>query len=504
MTLLWLILIPLLAAPLAWWAGNRKPGWGGWVALGALALDLVLVFIALGTSTGWTGPDGHWLLIWAAPWIPSFGVQLQFAVDGLGLSMVMLTLVLGLVAVLVSWQEIQYRAGAYYAYLLLTLAGALGVFLALDLLLFFVFWELMLVPMYFLISLWGHENRSYSAIKFFIFTQASGLLMLLAIVGLAWVHFNATGIFTFDYFVLREANLEGAFAYWLMLGFFIAFVVKLPVVPLHTWLPDAHTDAPTGGSVILAGILLKTGGYGLLRFVLQFFPAASAAFAPVALWLGAIGIVYGAMMAFAQDDFKRLVAYSSVSHMGFVLIGIYSFSEMGYGGAVIQMLAHGLTTAALFVIAGMIQHRYHTRDLNRMGGLWQHMPRMGAFTLFFIAASLGLPGLANFIGEFLVLISAFAASTAVAVVAAIGLVGAALYGLLLMQRSFQGRPAELGPSARLDRSSSHDLTGREWTILGVLVVLVVALGVYPQPALDLIGAGATILPPDTDIILEAP
>ena len=318
--------------------------------------------------------------------------------------LILLTLGLGVMSVIASWSEITERVGFFHFNLMLTLAGVIGVFLALDLFLFFFFWELMLVPMYFLIAVWGHERRIYAAIKFFLFTQGSGLLMFAAIVALALINYRQTGTLTFDYFALAKTQLGSTTQMWLMLGFFIAFAVKLPVVPFHTWLADAHTEAPTAGSVILAGLLLKTGAYGLLRFAVPLFPAASATFAPVAMTLGVIGILYGAMLAFAQDDMKRLVAYTSISHLGFVLLGIYAGNALALQGAIVQMLAHGLSTGALFILVGALQERLHTRDMRQLGGLWSTAPRIGAIGLFFAIASLGLPGLGNFVGEFLVLL----------------------------------------------------------------------------------------------------
>ncbi|MGK7294737.1 MAG: complex I subunit 4 family protein, partial [Candidatus Wenzhouxiangella sp. M2_3B_020] len=376
-------------------------------------------------------------------------------------------------------------SGAFYAALMFAIAGVLGVFLAVDLFLFFLFWELMLVPMYFLIAQWGHgdskRSSRQSAIKFFIYTQASGLLMLLAIVALVWLHFDATGEWTFALDALRGAAPGGTTGIWLLLGFVVAFAVKLPAVPVHGWLPDAHTDAPTGGSVILAGILLKTGAYGLLRFGLPLFPEAAVAIAPYMMWLGVVAVLYGAWLAFAQTDFKRLVAYSSIAHMGFVLIGVFALNVQAWQGAVMQMVAHGLSTAALFVIAGLLQQRIHTRDMNETGGLWKHMPVLGGFTLLFVVASIGMPGLANFIGEFLVLVGAYRVDTAVAAVAALGLVLAAVYGLALVQRSFHG-PLQIPDSAR----SAADATRDERALLGALALFVVVLGVQPGLLFDVL------------------
>jgi NADH-quinone oxidoreductase subunit M len=351
--------------------------------------------------------------------------------------------------------------------------------------LFYFFWEMMLVPMYFLIGMWGHERRIYAAVKFFIFTQISGLLMLVAIVALYFVHGRATGMYTFDYVQLVGTPLEPATARWLMLGFFGAFAVKLPVVPVHTWLPDAHTEAPTAGSVVLASLLLKTGAYGLLRFVLPLFRDAASAFAPVAIVLGVIGVLYGAVLAFGQTDLKRLVAYTSVSHMGFVLIGVFAGTTLALQGAVLQIVCHGISTGALFILVGALQERTRTRDMNRLGGLWATVPRMGGLTMFFALAAMGLPGLGNFIAEFLVLVGTYRVSPVATALASIGLIISTVYALWMIQGAFQGRQPE---SARI-----RDLGLREMAMATALVVALVWLGLYPQPVVDTAAPAVTSL-----------
>jgi len=477
MILAWLIVIPLAAGVVAWLAERQSPRLVRWIALLALGVDLVLAAaIWLNAPAVAETPRPGWLVEAEWPWIPRFGISVHLAMDGLSLLMVALTLFLGIVSVACSWTEIRARVGFFHANLLWSIAGVVGVFLALDLFLFFFLWEVMLVPMYFLIAIWGHENRVYSAIKFFIFTQASSLLMLAAIVGLATVNASATGAWTFDYFDLLGIELAPNVAMWLMLGFFIAFAVKLPMVPLHTWLPDAHTDAPTAGSVILAGVLLKTGAYGLIRFVVPLFPDAALRIAPVAMALAVAGILYGAVLAFAQTDFKRLVAYTSVSHLGFVLLGVFAWNELALQGAVMEMIAHGLSTGGLFAIAGALQERLHTRDMGRMGGLWARLPRMGAIGLFFAIASLGLPGLANFVAEFLVLLGAWRVAPVFTVIAATGLVAAAVYSLVLIQRSFHGRPRR--------EIRAADFGRREMAYSAAMIVVLIWLGLQPQPVLD--------------------
>jgi NADH-quinone oxidoreductase subunit M len=470
------ILVVLLAGGvLAWWAervGRSAPRWAAAAALLAASALAAGVWLE-------DGAEGAWRSAFSIDWIPRFGIALGFAVDGLSLLMATLTLFLGLVGVACSWKEIRTRTGFFHFNLLWSLAGAFGVFFASDLFLFFLFWELMLIPMYLLIAIWGHANRRRAATKFFLFTQAGGLLMLVAIVALALLHERSSGTLTFDYFRLLGTPLAPTAATWLMLGFFLAFAVKLPIVPLHTWLPDAHTEAPTAGSVILAGVLLKTGAYGMLRFAIPLFPHASAQFAPVAMGLGALAILYGAVLAFAQSDLKRLVAYTSVSHLGFVLLGIYAWNAVALNGAIAQMVAHGLTTGALFVLVGALQERLHTRELTRMGGLWAVTPRLAAIGLFFAVASFGLPGLANFVGEFLVLLGAFRASPATTAVATLGLVVAAVYALAMVQRAFHGQNTH--------RWQFPDLARRETATLGVMIAIVVALGVFPRPVLHASG-----------------
>jgi NADH-quinone oxidoreductase subunit M len=342
--------------------------------------------------------------------------------------------------------------------------------------------------MYFIIALWGHERRFYASIKFFLFTQGSGLLMLLAILVLVFIHRQATGQLTFDYLALLGTKMGATTAFWLMLGFFIAFAVKLPVVPVHTWLPDAHTEAPTAGSVLLAGVLLKTGAYGLLRFVVPLFPGAAHAFAPVAMTLAVIGILYGALLAYGQHDLKRLVAYSSISHMGFVLLGVFAWNTLALQGVVAQMVAHGISTGALFILVGALQERIHTRDMRLMGGLWGTIPRLSALGMFFAIASLGLPGLGNFIGEFLILLGSFYVSVPFTVIAALGLVAAAAYSLLLVQRAFHG-----GAEAQQGRAPPIDLTPPHLAVMAVLVLAIIGLGLYPQPIFDQVAPGLAVL-----------
>ncbi|GAA5176727.1 NADH-quinone oxidoreductase subunit M [Modicisalibacter zincidurans] len=491
MTLFWLILIPFVGGLLCWQGerfGDQAPRW---IALATMLIELL---ITLGLwfqgdyylpQMGTASEGVRWSMEWQVAWIPRFGISVHLALDGLSLVLIALTSFLGILAVLCSWNEIVRRVGFFHLNLLWILGGVVGVFLAIDLFLFFFFWELMLVPMYFLIALWGHSGsegrtRIRAATKFFIYTQASGLLMLVSILGLVFVNYANTGEYSFSYATLMETQLSEGTAMLLMLGFFIAFAVKLPVVPLHGWLPDAHAQAPTAGSVDLAGILLKTAAYGMLRFALPLFPEASQTFAPVAMALGLVGIFYGALLACGQQDVKRLIAYTSISHMGFVLIGIYVGTELALQGVVMLMVAHAFSAAGLFILSGQLYERLHTRDMREMGGLWGRMGSLPGFSLFFVVASLGMPGTANFLGEFMILFGSFPVAPWTVVIASGGLVLAAVYSLLLMQR------VHFGPAQGEGRFT--DLDGREYLMMLSLLGLVLLFGLYPQPLLDTTGA----------------
>jgi NADH-quinone oxidoreductase subunit M len=470
MSLILLLAIPILGGCLAWPAERVGKTWPRTISLATLAITLAIALPLLHPT------NAAWLADLRLPWIPAFGMSFHLALDGMSWLLTILTLILGMFAVAVSWHEPADKPGFFHANLLWSLAGTIGVFLALDLFLFFYFWELMLVPMVFVIAIWGHENRRRAAIKFFLFTQGSGLLILIGIIALAFLHQRQTGQLTFDYFALLQHEPAGRFGFLIMLGLFVAFIVKLAAFPVHVWLPLTHTEAPTAGSVILASILLKTGAYGLLRFVAPLFPIAAHAIAPAAIWLGVASIFYGAILAYGQSDLKRLIAYTSISHMGFVLIGVFVFNSLAWQGVVFLLIAHGVSTGALFIIVGSVQHRLHTRDLNRMGGLWTDLPKLSSFGTFFILAAMGLPGLGNFVGEFLILRGAYPVAPVATIAAAIGLIPAALYSLIAIQRAFHG-PAD--PARH-----THDFGLRENAMMLALAAAIIWLGIYPQPVLS--------------------
>ena len=410
-------------------------------------------------------------------WISGLGVSWNVGMDGLSLFLVVMTALMFPLAIVAV--DAEHSPKAYYAWMLILEAGCLGAFLALDLLMFFVFFEVVLVPMYFLIGGWGHGRRAYAATKFFVFTMLGSALMLVAVVSLAFLHSAAAdGPLTFDLVEIAEGQtLATSTARWLFLAFALAFAVKVPLFPLHTWLPDAHTNAPTAGSVILAAVMLKLGTYGLIRFGLFLFPEASVYFAPLLVTLGVIGIIYGAVAAAMQRDLKRLVAYSSVAHLGFIVIGTFAFNTEGLTGAVLQMVNHGVSTGALFLLVGMIYERTHTREISELGGLQKPAPKLAAVFVVVMLSSIGLPGLNGFVGELLVLLGAFNAHRWWAVVAAAGVILAAVYLLWAYQRVFHG--AVEGSKAEIS-----DLRWREGLIMAPLLAAIFFMGVYPKPVIE--------------------
>jgi NADH-quinone oxidoreductase subunit M len=447
-----------------------------YTAFGVAIVDILVSFLLL---LGFDSSRADMQFVEKASWIPTLGVEYHFGIDGISLLLILMTTILCAIAIASSFTAIHERVKEYYVSLLFLQAGMLGVFMSLDLFLFYIFWEIMLVPMYFLIGIWGGGRRLYSAIKFFLYTLFGSLFMLLAILALYFLNRNpeyGTGEFTFNLLELTKMNLPlWPFQIWLFLAFFLGFAIKVPMFPFHTWLPDAHTDAPTAGSVLLAGVLLKMGTYGFVRFCLPLFPAATHYFVPLIAILSLVGIVYGGLVALAQKDIKRLVAYSSVSHLGFVMLGMFALNPHGITGSVLQMINHGISTGALFLIVGMIYERRHTRLIADFGGLSYQMPIFAGFFAVTMFSSIGLPGLNGFVGEFLILVGAFQSNKVYAAIALLGVILGAAYMLWLFQRMMFGA---------LDKAENRnllDMSRREIAYMVPLVVFMVWIGIYPKP-----------------------
>ncbi len=447
------------------------------VALAASTATFVLSLVLL---LGFDASDPELQMVVRVPWIRIAGwtIEYHLAIDGMSLLLVLLTTLLTPISILSTWTAIEDRVKEFMAFFLLLEVGMVGVFLAMDLFLFYIFWEFTLVPMYFLIGVWGGERRMYAAIKFFLYTMAGSILMLLAIL---WLGLRG-GTFSLPDLVAAGGIPEGT-QIWLFLAFAAAFAIKVPMWPLHSWLPDAHVEAPTAGSVILAGVLLKLGTYGFLRFNLPLFPQASLRLAPWMALLAVIGILYGAAVSYAQKDVKKLVAYSSVSHLGFVMLGLFALNPQGIQGGILQMVNHGLSTGALFLIVGMIYERRHTREMEAFGGLWKVMPIYAALTLVVTLSSMGLPGLNGFVGEFTILLGSFGSeaigSAWFAGFAAAGVILAAIYMLYMFQKLF------LGPLDKTENKKLLDLNTREIVTLAPLVALIFWIGLYPRPFFNL-------------------
>ncbi len=478
---LWL---PLLAAVIVLFLSDRR-------AMFAAAVAGTLLSLVLSVAV-WAGfePGAGMQYRESFDWLPSLGIKYALGLDGISLLMVLLNTFLFFLCIVYAWASVRERVKEYLFTMLLLEVGITGVFMALDFVLFYVFWEIMLIPMYVLIGVWGGERRVYATVKFVLYTLFGSLLMLVAILALYFVHGNTTGVYTFDILELTQGTYGERFQLWAFLAFFLAFAIKVPMVPFHTWLPDAHVEAPTTGSVILAGILLKMGGYGFIRFSLPLLPDASQLAQTAILVLSVVAIIYGALVALMQTDLKKLIAYSSVSHMGFVTLGIFSFTQQGLDGAIMQMFSHGLVTGALFLCVGQLYERTHDRLIANLGGLAHRWPVFAALFLFFSLASIGLPGLSGFVGEFMVLLGAFMAGTRIfGVLAVFGIILSAAYMLWMYWRVMLG-------SLKEAHRRLGDLTRLETAVLVALAAVVVWAGVEPQTFIELFSA-------DTSGIVQA-
>jgi len=477
------ILLPVIGAILLLFVRNTDGAKDGLIRNVTLAVSLVTFAVTLALWAGFdSAPAGEsFQFIERHPWIPAFGIEYFMGIDGLSLMLIVLTGFLTPIALLTAWDSIGSRVKEFSIFMLVLEAAMIGVFCALDLFLFYVFWDILLIPMYFLIGIWGYDQRVYAAVKFILYTLAGSVLMLVAIIGLSWMHFAATGQYSFNVLELYALDIPFNTQYWFFLAFALAFAIKVPLFPFHTWLPDAHVQAPTPGSVILAGVLLKMGGYGLIRFAFPLFPEAGAYFAPVIAMLSVVAIIYGALVAMVQPDMKKLVAYSSVSHMGFVVLGITTLNVQGIQGASFQMLAHGVSTGGLFALVGMMSDRRHTRLISEYGGIKAVMPKLTAAFLVITLASVGLPGMNGFVGEFLIMLGAFQWDARYAVGAGLGIILSAVYMLWMFQRLFYG------PVTNDHNKHLPDLSFREWAVIGPLAAMAIVMGVFPNVFLKPMG-----------------
>jgi len=443
------------------------------VRITSLLVSIVVFFISLPLYFNFDAHTYDMQFVEKLPWIPSFGINYYVGIDGVSLFLILLTTFITPLSILASW-HITKSIKEYMIAMLVLETGMIGVFISLDLFLFYVFWELMLIPMYLLIGIWGGPRRIYAAVKFFIYTMAGSVFMLLAIIALYFLNYRTTGEYTFNLLEFYRLDLSFAVQFWLFLAFALAFAIKVPMFPFHTWLPDAHVEAPTAGSVILAGVLLKMGTYGFVRFCLPLFPEASHAFIPVISWMAIVGIIYGALVSMVQEDLKKLVAYSSVSHLGFVMLGIFAFNIQGIEGGIIQMINHGLSTGALFLIVGMLYERRHTRMIADFGGLTKQIPVFATFFMIVTLSSIGLPGLNGFVGEFLILVGAFKSRILYASIATSGIILAAVYMLWMFQRVM------FHEITHEENKTLKDMNKREWAILLPIVVMIFWIGIYPN------------------------
>jgi NADH-quinone oxidoreductase subunit M len=467
------VALPILGALLLLLIPNRDGRADGTVRWLTLAVSVVVFGATMALWARFDPASPEFQFVERYSWIPNFGIDYYVGIDGISLMLVVLTGFLTPIALLSSWESVERKVKEFSIFILLLEAAMIGVFISLDLFLFYVFWDAMLVPMYFLIGIWGYDQRIYAAIKFMLYTMAGSVLMLVAIIGLGYLNSIASGSYSFDLLKLYELEIAEQTQFWFFLAFALAFAIKVPLFPFHTWLPDAHVQAPTAGSVILAGVLLKMGTYGLVRFAFPLFPAAAMYFAPWLALLAVIGIVYGALVAMVQPDMKKLVAYSSVSHLGFVVLGICAMNVQGVQGAVYQMLAHGVSTGGLFLIVGMLSDRRHTRLISEFGGLKKVMPRLTAAFLIITLASIGLPGLNGFVGEFLIMVGAFQWNPRYVIGAGLGVILSAVYMLWMFQRVYYGEVTNR------ENSDLPDLRAREWAAVVPLCAAAIVMGVFP-------------------------